>query len=30
MSKRTAGRDKDRLFLATHKQALADLLRKPD
>ena len=27
-SKHTAGRDKDRLFLATHKQALEDLLKK--
>jgi len=27
-SKQTAGRDKDKLFLATHKQGLADLLRK--
>jgi hypothetical protein len=29
-SKQAAGRDKDRLFLATHKQALADLLRRPE
>lgn len=29
-SKQAAGRDKDRLFLATHKQALADLLKKPE
>lgn len=27
-SKHTAGRDKDRLFLATHKQGLEDLLKK--
>lgn len=27
-SKHTAGRDKDRLFLATHRQALEDLLRR--
>ena len=29
-SKHTAGRDKDRLFLATHKQALEDLLKKQE
>ena len=27
-SKHAAGRDKDRLFLATHRQALEDLLRR--
>jgi hypothetical protein len=29
-SKQAAGRDKDRLFLATHKQALADVLKRPE
>jgi hypothetical protein len=29
-SKQAAGRDKDKLFLATHKQALADLLKRPE
>jgi len=29
-SKRAAGRPKDHLFLATHKDALEQLLRKPD
>ena len=29
-SKHAAGRDKDRLFLATHKDALEQLLKKPD
>lgn len=29
-SKHAAGRDKDRLFLATHRDALEQLLKKPD
>lgn len=29
-SKHTAGRDKDRLFLATHREALEQLLKKPE
>lgn len=29
-SKHAAGRDKDKLFLATHKEALEQLLRKPE
>ena len=29
-SKRAAGRDKDKLFLATHFDALKQLLQKPD
>ena len=29
-SKRAAGRDKDQLFLATHLDALQQLLKKPD
>lgn len=29
-SKEAAGRDKDRLFLATHRDALEQLLKKPD
>jgi hypothetical protein len=29
-SKHATGRDKDRLFLATHKDALEQLLKKPD
>ena len=29
-SKHAAGRDKDRLFLATHKEALEELLRDED
>ena len=28
MSKHAAGRDKDRLFLATHREALEQLLRR--
>lgn len=30
MSKHAAGRDKDRLFLATHRDTLEQLLKKPD
>jgi len=29
-SKHSAGRDKDRLFLATHREALEELLRRED
>jgi len=29
-SKHAAGRDKDKLFLATHRDALEQLLKKPD
>ena len=29
-SKHAAGRDKDRLFLATHREALQELLRRED
>ncbi len=29
-SKHAAGRDKDRLFLATHREALEQLLKKPE
>ena len=29
-SKHAAGRDKDKLFLATHKEALEQLLKKPE
>ena len=29
-SKQAAGSDKDRLFLATHRDALEQLLRKPE
>jgi hypothetical protein len=29
-SKHAAGRDKDKLFLATHRDALEQLLKRPD